>query len=1140
MFRLIVQRPIAVAMISLAAALFGLLSLQQRPMSLMPPLSFPTMTILTRYQGAAPEEVEAELTDPIEERLGTIEGLHAIRSKSKAGLSEVRLELTWGSDLNYSLQRVYERLDRLKLPDGVDPPQVLRYDPTLEPLMVVALTQPDQEDLTELRRYAEESLTPGLYQVEGVAAVKVTGGTRAQVEVELLPDALARYQLTPKLVAERLRAAHVNLAGGQLRTKSGEVLIRTLAQIEDLDALGSLYIHQAEGAWVKLSDIATLRLGREEQRSWVQVGLDQAVRVQIYRQADANMVEVARSLRQALFKPLEAGDQSNEQREGNRTGKTGDKTGGAQRATPDARELAFPHPKGVKAHLVQDQARFIESALSAVGGAIWSGGLLAILILYLFLRSAYQTMVVALAIPLSVILSFIPLHAFDVSLNLMSLGGLALGVGMLVDNAVVVLESIAKERELGRPAHEAAILGAAEVGSAVLASTLTTVAVFLPVAFIEGIAGQVFRDLALTVVSALIASLAVALGVVPTLAARDLSQPGADAERAEQVGGLLAVNQLSLLWRRRPQLGTMRWLLLLPMTAPLALLECTFCLIGNVSLLSLLLIAGVLRGLWRVFSTLLGLPMRLVSGLVRRMVSWLEGRYEGALSVSLRRPLAPILVALIVGGYAWSLRDGVPRSLLPEVAQGVLIAELDYPVGSALVDTKARAQRWVERLAQHPTLVSRVELLIGQDEADEQGGGERGPHQARLTISLRRRGQEEEMSERLRAWAASEPGAQLKVKRPSLLTLNPPLRVALRGRHLGALREAEDKVYRAVSELQGLSDVERSMGQGYPEIRVEYDGARLSYVGLTPLDVAEQLRALLSGVEALELRWDSVMIPILVRAEGARALRSDQLSSLMISTGATGSLPLASVAQLTPGQGPAEIRHLDGQRAAEVSAYASAFELGQRADEVTEVLSAVGLPRGVELSLAGQETEMSESATQLSMTLLLSLFLVFVVMATQFESVRAPLLIMGSVPLAGIGVIVGLWWTQTPLSVVVFVGMITLSGVVVNNAIVYMDAAQRAVARGLDATEALVHAGKARLRPILMTTLTTLIGLLPMLSPEGEGAELRAPLALTLIFGLGVSTLLILLVLPALSKAFAPPRAVRRSDEGVLSEGVEA
>jgi HAE1 family hydrophobic/amphiphilic exporter-1 len=278
------------------------------------------------------------------------------------------------------------------------------------------------------------------------------------------------------------------------------------------------------------------------------------------------------------------------------------------------------------------------------------------------------------------------------------------------------------------------------------------------------------------------------------------------------------------------------------------------------------------------------------------------------------------------------------------------------------------------------------------------------------------------------------------------------------------------------------------------------------------------------------------MIPILVRAEGASALREDQLPSLMISAGGAGSVPLASLAQLTPGQGPAEIRHLDGQRAAEVSAYASAFELGRYADEVREALSDLPLPRGIELSLAGQETEMSESATQLSMTLLLSLFLVFVVMATQFESVRAPLLIMGAVPLAGIGVIVGLWWTQTPLSVVVFVGMITLSGVVVNNAIVYIDAAQRAVGRGLGTTEALIQAGKARLRPILMTTLTTLIGLLPMLSPDGEGAELRAPLALTLIFGLGVSTLLILFVLPALSKALAPPRSTRWGEPQVNME----
>lgn len=1109
MFRLIVQRPIAVAMISLAAALFGLLSLQQRPMSLMPPLSFPTLTILTQYQGAAPEEVETELTDPIEERLGTIEGLHALRSKSKAGLSEVKLELNWGSDLNYSLQRVYERLDRIQLPQGVDPPQVLRYDPTLDPLMVVALTQPGQNQLTELRRYAEEALTPALYQIEGVAAVKVTGGTRAQVDVELSLDALRRYQLTPKLVAERLKAAHVNVAGGQLRTETGEVLIRTLAQIENLEALGEIFIHQEQDVWIKLKDIATLKLGSEERRSWVQVGLDQAVRIQIYRQADANLVDVARALRKLLIKTAAQNHEASSLED-----------------KAFAFELALPHPKGVKAHLVQDQARFIESALNAVGSAIWSGGFLAIIILYLFLRSAYQTFVVALSIPLSVILSFIPLHAFDVSLNLMSLGGLALGVGMLVDNAVVVLESIAKERERGSPPHEAAILGTTEVGSAVFASTLTTVAVFLPVAFIEGIAGQIFRDLALTVVSALLASLAVALGIVPTLAARDPSEQPKVIENHDNLSRFLSLDQPLSWWNKRSELGFFKWLIRIPFSLPIALIEFLFCLLGNLILVLLLLCLFCLKLPWVILKTCVGLPMRGLSYLVGVNVRWLERRYGQILGISLQSPLIPILIALCTSYYAWKLSAEIPRSLLPEVAQGILIAELDYPVGSGLMDTKDRAQRWVERLLQNVQEVKRVELLIGQDEADEQGGSDRGPHQARLTISLKQRGTEDHLSALLRTWASEEPGISLKVKRPSLLTLNPPLRVALRGRHLASLREAENRVYAQVIDLPGLSDIERSMGQGYPEIRVEYDRARLSYIGLSPLNVAEQLRAQLTGVEALELRWDSIMIPIVVRTEGAQWMRQESLPSLMIAGGNSGLLPLASLAQLKPNQGPAEIRHLDGQRAAEISAYTSAFELGQRADELIEALHDLTLPRGIELSLAGQETEMGESAYQLSLTLLLSLFLVFVVMATQFESVRAPLLIMGSVPLAGIGVSFGLWWTQTPLSVVVFVGMITLSGVVVNNAIVYVDAAQRGVGRGLQATEALIEAGKARLRPILMTTMTTLIGLIPMLSPEGEGAELRAPLALTLIFGLGISTILILFILPALSKLLAPPHAV--------------
>ena len=396
----------------------------------------------------------------------------------------------------------------------------------------------------------------------------------------------------------------------------------------------------------------------------------------------------------------------------------------------------------------------------------------------------------------------------------------------------------------------------------------------------------------------------------------------------------------------------------------------------------------------------------------------------------------------------------------------------------------------------------------------------------------------------LRVWIQAEPGATLNVKRPSLLTLRPPLRVVLKGHDLTALQEAEKMTYLRLRDLPALSDIERTFGQGYPEVQIQYDYPMLARLGLSPRAVAEQLRDQLSGRESLEVLWANVNLPVRVRNQGVDTKNETDLPSMQIKIPArlnptsdpsntpsplqSSTVPLASVATFIQGEGPAEIRHVNGQRAAEVSAYVSAFALGEQAQRVEDLLADLTLPSGIEPSLSGQDTEMKESLSQLSMILLLSLFLVYVVMTSQFESLRSPLLIMGAVPLAGVGVLLGLRWTHTPLSIVVFVGLITLGGVVVNNAIVYLDAAQRFHRRGDEKSAALISAGRQRLRPILMTTLTTLIGLTPMLSPDGEGAELRAPLALTLMFGLASSTLLVLFVLPALYQLFGRSPSVSR------------
>ena len=1124
MFTRVVNRPIAILMLSLAAALFGLLAYQQRPLSLMPPLSYPTLTVLTQYSGAAPEEVEIEITNELESRLSTLEGLNSIRSRSLSGLSEITLALRWGSSLDQSLQRVYERLDRVELPKGVSAPQVLRYDPSLDPLLVLALSSTKESKvhesdqrlrLAKLRRYALEILSPILYQVDGVAAVKVTGGDQAEIAVKVRHASLQRLGLSVADVSQALQNAQVNQAGGLLHTENGDILIRTLSEIKSLDALKDLVVKHInkrsetvnelatseqqvnDGAWVTLSDIADVQETYAKRSSWVQLNEDPAIRVQVYRQSESDMVAVTQRIKDKIFTETLSSKPT----------------------------IKVPHPDGLNLAIINDQASFIERALSEVNRAIGLGGLLAILILYAFLASWRQTLIIAVAIPLSVILAFIPLELFQVSLNLMSLGGLALGVGMLVDNSVVVLESIYRHQELGLDIKKAAVKGAEEVGSAVFASTMTTIAVFAPVAFIEGFAGQVFRDLALTVVSALLASLLVALAIVPTLSAY-LGKSSTKKEAKDRLNipaPRLKPNQWPIWKARWAQSTSINEKVSSLLVLPLYSLEGALSLcVASILLLSLICF-GLLKILLRPILLLIHIVLSLISRYTNLIYRKILGVYMASLQQSMKLPHLVIFMALSLSVFAYRLQSEVPRSLLPDMAQDLVIVDLDFPVGTSLEGTQRRVQTWLQHFLKSP-LVVRVDVMIGQDQSDEQPGERRGPHQARLSIKLTSAEHESQIQSELRAFANDEAGLHLHLSKPSLIQLNTPMRIVLKGQSLEQLKTEEKKLFDLLKILPALSDLRRSFGQGAPELKLQYDHAKLRYLGLNPLALAEQVKSQLNGIQALELIWHGERLPLRLNADYAEQIQQQDLLTLPIKSNLSQKVyPLGSLVSFLPSEGPAEIRHVDGQRAAELSAQVSAFELDESAEKIVKVIESFPIPSTIDVHLDGQEKEIRESGEELSMVLLISLFLVFVVMATQFESLRLPLLIMGSVPLALIGVSIGLWISKTPLSVVVFVGLITLGGLVVNNAIVFVDAIQRISFEqtNLSIEAILLNAGRQRLRPILMTTLTTLIALIPMLFGQGEGSELRAPLALTLLSGLSFSTLLVLFVIPALYQLFA-------------------
>ncbi len=1172
MIRLVTGRPVAIFMITSALALFGALAYRQLGMELMPDLAYPTLTIRTDRPGAAPEEVESEITRTIEQRVGTVEALVGLHSASRADRSEVVLEFDWDTDMDRAAQRVRERLARLDLPPQAERPRLLRFDPTQVPVMRLALS--GDGPIEQLRRYVDDVLSAELAKIEGVAAVQVLGGLEPEIHVELSQAALSSRGLSVQAVADQLRAANVNLAGGRLREGAVEFLVRTLAEVKTPEALGELVVltDPATGARLRLRDVARIRTTTRPPTAVVRVDGREAVRIDLYRRADANIVEVCDRIRAATFGT--ADQQAWVARNGRGPpgagagagGAGGDGPAGGAKAKGDAAKggakakgagkgkggqgkgargrgkaarerramtdfIAFHRPAGSRLELLSDQSVFIRAALDEVSQAALVGGLLAVLMLYLFLRSGYATFVIALAIPLSVLVTFAPMRLFGVGLNLMSLGGLALGIGMLVDNSVVVLESIHRCREAGDSVREAAIRGTREVGAAVVASTLTTVAVFFPIVFVDGVAGQIFGDLALAVVFSLLASLAVALFVVPTLAAQSWIRH----EGGPQAPAPEAPDRWQIPWRALPRWWARRtrrlgWLLMV-LTLPYALLGVILEALGTVALAALALVAlplvAGLRGLSRIIRAV-AWPFAAAAGVGIEAA----GRgYARTLRGALAAPLVVILAATALGAVAWRVGGTLGAELVPEVRQGVLTAELSFPVGTPLDETALRVGAFEAQLIGQPG-IDRIETFVGEPDAADPAAGDRGPHTAAVTVHLHAPeagdlpAREAALSERLRAAAARLPGVQLRVERPTLFSLRPPIRVVVRGHHLGLLAQTGEQVRALVAAEPGVEDVQSSVRPGYPELQISFDRGRLAGLGLTPRSVAESLRAQVDGEIATTLRDRGTLTDVRVRLDPDRTDDRERLGRLLINPGQPVPLPLEAVATLTPGVGPAEIRHVDGQRAAWITARTQGFDLGGTAERIADVVAALPTPAGFEVHLRGQDEEMRESLSSLRFALLLAIFLVYVVMASQFESLRAPLVIMGSVPLAAVGVVGLLAAYQVPLSVVVFVGGITLAGIVVNNAIVLVDYTGQLRARGLGPNEALVAAGRARLRPIMMTTLTTVLGLLPMAFEGGPGAELRRPIALTLIGGLVCSTLLTLVVIPVLYRwvvRAAPP-----------------
>ncbi|MBL9103430.1 MAG: efflux RND transporter permease subunit [Myxococcales bacterium] len=1139
-FRFTVTRPVAVLMVFCAVIVFGAFSIRLLPLNLMPDISYPRLTVRTEYPGAAPAEVENNVSRPMEEILGVVTGLTRISSISRGGYSDVVLEFAWDTDMDEANQDVLEKLDAIKpsLPTEVKQPLILRYDPTLDPVLTLSLSGEGDafagiDGLKYLRRIADRDVRRLLEPIEGVAAVKVKGGLEEEIEVRLLEEQLRRTNIGVDTVIRRLQAENINLAGGSMRDGKTRYLVRTVNEFRDLEDIRGLVVVSREGRDIKLRDIAEIRAGYKDRDVITRVDGREAVEIEVYKEADANIVDMAERVTDAALVTVEP---------------------------------RIKREYGADIDLLTDRSLFIESSISEVLDTAIQGGVLAIIILFLFLRDFKTTIIVAVSIPISVLITFAPLNLAGVSLNIMSLGGLALGIGMLVDNSIVVLESIHRCKEEGDDFVTATVRGTSEVGSAVVSSTLTTVAVFFPMVFVEGIAGQMFGDLGLTVVFSLLASLAVALFLIPMLASRKWIGGGGFGDGPAPVvrlGRALRTMwtrwaSFSELWQaiRRPSWW---WLTLAPLVyiALRFALHLVFDVLGKLLATAMIVAAIIVFGGGRGGGFTLGKLLWPILWLFDAFMRLLEAGYPRLIRWSLRNRVVVYGVVLAAGAATLWAAPRLDNELIPELHQGEFTVEVNLPVGTPLLTTVETVTPSEQELL---AAVPRLRGLIATfgSERDSTDSGERGEHTTRLRVALTAQKTREvkrpaagapgapgetvadappvdddkqlgvdapatdpataerDALEVVRPLVARIPDAVVNVTRPALFSFTKPIEIEVRGYELGELAAATDAVREALEGVAGLRDVKASILPGSPEVQIVYNRDALARYNLDIRTVAELVRNKVQGFEATKYNRKDRKIPVRVRLKDIDTATVEALRDLVVNPGQTRPVPLSAVAELTLGRGPNEIRRIGQQRVGLVTANLEGAGLGSAGADIQDALRGLELPAGVTLAVTGQSAEWETSSRSLYLALGLSIFLVYVIMASQFESLVYPMIILVTIPLAAVGVVWTLLVLGVPVSVLVFLGAILLAGIVVNNAIVLVDYTGQLKQRGMSTDEALALAGQVRLRPILMTTLTTVLGLIPMAMGLGDGAELRTPMAITVIAGLGFSTLLTLVVIPTI------------------------
>lgn len=1005
--RFAVNRPIFTTMVCLIVILLGGISLTRLPVDLMPDISYPTLSVSTTYENASPEEIEQLITRPIEEAMSAVPGVEEVTSTSSEGRSNVRVTFNWGTNLDEASNDVRDRLDRVipRLPEDADRPSLRKFDLASFPIVILGASS--RLDPVQMRRLIDDEVKYRIERVPGVAALDVWGGLEREIHVNLDADKLVALQIPLDQILTRIRTANITLPAGSIETGQYDILLRTLGEYSNLDQLRRTAIAVRNGTPILLENVADISDQWQKITRSVKVNGVPGVRLSINKQSGTNTVEVARRV-------LAEVDKINE----------------------DIPQLRLTP--------IIDTSDYIRRSISNTGSAAIYGGLFALAILFLFLRSVRSTVVIGVAIPISIVGTFALIYFNNFTLNLMTLGGLALGVGMLLDSAIVVLENIHYLREKGVSAREAAVRGAQQMTAPIIASTLTTLVVFMPLVLVRGMAGIMFKQLALVISFALLSALVVALTVIPMLASRFMTvhvhPPARNGEAPATEYGFLAA---------------------------------------------------------------------------------LERGYGSLLHTALHHRWVTLFLSLCVLGSSLLLIPWVGVELMPQSDESEVRIEVEMEVGTRLGITEETLDR-IEEIVQRevPEILSVVSNAGGGGWGG--GGAYRGQFRIALVPQAQRQRSSEQIANDLRRSLAGIPGATIRTRAGQGLFIlrqvaggTERIEVEIRGYDLELADRLARDVKRLVEEVPNVTDTVLSREIGAPERIISVDRAKAETMQVSVRQVADVLQTALSGTRAGYFREGGKEYGIRVQlAEAEKRSLREILDLTLINAGGQ-AVVLRNIVTERNRSGPVLVERKDQERIVTVRANIQGRDMGSILRDIREKLRTLPIPRGFSVGFGGDFEEQQQAFSELRIGFILALLLVYMVMACLYESLRDPFVVMFSVPMAAIGVVLILFLTGTTFNLQTYIGCIMLGGIVVNNAILLVDYTNRLRREeGMSMYEALEEAGRRRIRPILMTTLTTTCGLFPLALGLGEGGEAQSPMARAVIGGLLSSTLITLVFVP--------------------------